>query len=219
MHVGCHAGLVGPSFHSRRRILAHVVGLVNPSEKVNGLWLVVAAACIYVLAYRFYGVLDCLTVVELNDQRVTPAVRLNDGVNPFIPQTGSCFSDTTSLRLPGPVRFLGRFLRRNSVFFPGFLWLVIGAVLAGAVQDFIILSPRCVATGVPAAPRSPTTNWGRLPAPRRQWRCSLSWWWHWPGPGFAVVNARPARQRLGNLHDCDDDPDRFDDGLLPSEVS
>ena len=35
--------------------LAHVVGAVNPNEKVNGLWLVVAAACIYVLAYRFYG--------------------------------------------------------------------------------------------------------------------------------------------------------------------
>jgi carbon starvation protein len=35
--------------------LAHVVGVVNPNEKVNGLWLVVTAACIYVLAYRFYG--------------------------------------------------------------------------------------------------------------------------------------------------------------------
>ncbi|MBX9719960.1 MAG: hypothetical protein K2X81_01075, partial [Candidatus Obscuribacterales bacterium] len=35
--------------------LAHVVGVVNPDEKVNGLWLVVAASCIYVLAYRFYG--------------------------------------------------------------------------------------------------------------------------------------------------------------------
>jgi len=35
--------------------LAFVVGLVNPDEKVNGLWLVVAAACIYVLAFRFYG--------------------------------------------------------------------------------------------------------------------------------------------------------------------
>jgi carbon starvation protein len=35
--------------------LAHVVGVANPDEKVNGLWLVVVAACIYVLAYRFYG--------------------------------------------------------------------------------------------------------------------------------------------------------------------
>ena len=60
--------------------LAFVVGFVNPQEKVNGLWLVVAAACIYVLAFRFYGRWISRRVVELNDQRVTPAVRLNDGV-------------------------------------------------------------------------------------------------------------------------------------------
>ena len=60
--------------------LAFVVGLVNPQEKVNGLWLVVAAACIYVLAFRFYGRWISRRVVELNDQRVTPAVRLKDGV-------------------------------------------------------------------------------------------------------------------------------------------
>ena len=60
--------------------LAHVVGVVNPTEKVNGLWLVVAAACIYVLAFRFYGRWISRRVLDLNDQRVTPAIRLNDGV-------------------------------------------------------------------------------------------------------------------------------------------
>ena len=53
--------------------LAFVVGFVNPQEKVNGLWLVVAAACIYVLAFRFYGRWISRRVVQLNDQRVTPA--------------------------------------------------------------------------------------------------------------------------------------------------
>jgi carbon starvation protein len=62
-------------------ILAFMTGLVNPHEKVNELWLVVAAACIYVLAYRFYGRWLGKQVVELNNQRVTPAVRLNNGVN------------------------------------------------------------------------------------------------------------------------------------------
>ena len=60
--------------------LAHVVGVISPIEKVNGLWLVVSAACIYVLAFRFYGRWLARSVIELNDQRVTPAVRLNDGV-------------------------------------------------------------------------------------------------------------------------------------------
>ena len=55
--------------------LAHVTGAVNPDEKVNGLWLVVAAACIYVLAYRFYGRWLAKRVVELNNQHVTPAAR------------------------------------------------------------------------------------------------------------------------------------------------
>ena len=61
--------------------LAHVTGLLHPHEKVNGLWLVVAATCIYVLAYRFYGRWIARQVVELDNQRVTPAVRLNDSVN------------------------------------------------------------------------------------------------------------------------------------------
>ncbi len=58
---------------------AFVVGFVNPQEKVNRLGLVVAAACIYVLAFRFYGRWISRRVVELNDQRVTPTVQLNDG--------------------------------------------------------------------------------------------------------------------------------------------
>ena len=59
--------------------LTFVVGLVNPQEKVNGLWLVVAAACIYVLAFSFYGRWISRRVVELNDQRVTPVMRLRWG--------------------------------------------------------------------------------------------------------------------------------------------
>ena len=58
-----------------------VVGAFNPSEKVNGLWLVVAAVCLYALALRFYGRFLARRVVELNNQHVTPACRLNDGTN------------------------------------------------------------------------------------------------------------------------------------------
>jgi len=60
--------------------LAFVTGLINPQEKVNGLWLVMSAGGIYVLAFRFYGRWISQRVVELNDQRVTPAVRLRDEV-------------------------------------------------------------------------------------------------------------------------------------------
>ena len=118
--------------------LAFVVGLVHPQEKVNGLWLVVAAACIYVLAYRFYGRWLAKQVVELNNQRVTPAVRLNDGVN-FHPTNKYVLFGHHFAAIAGAGPLLGPVLAAQFGFLPGFLWLVIGAVLAGAVQDFIIL--------------------------------------------------------------------------------
>ena len=63
---------------------AIVTGVVRPEEKVNALWMVVAAACFYVLAFRFYGRFLARTVMGLDDRRVTPAHRLNDGKN-FLP--------------------------------------------------------------------------------------------------------------------------------------
>src|SRR5689334_12084801 len=118
--------------------LAYVTGLVNPNEKVNGLWLVVAAGCIYVLAYRFYGRWLAKQVVELNNQRVTPAVRLNDSVN-FHPTNKVVLFGHHFAAIAGAGPLLGPVLAAQFGFLPGFLWLVIGAVLAGAVQDFIIL--------------------------------------------------------------------------------
>ena len=117
---------------------AHVVGVVNPHEKVNGLWLVVAAACIYVLAYRFYGRWLARRVVHLDNNRLTPAVRLNDGVN-FHPTNRVVLFGHHFAAIAGAGPLLGPVLAAQFGFLPGFLWLVIGAVLAGAVQDFIIL--------------------------------------------------------------------------------
>jgi carbon starvation protein len=116
----------------------YVGGLVNPTEKVNGLWLVVAAACLYALAYRFYGRWLACRVTELNDRRVTPAVRLNDGVN-FHPTNKFVLFGHHFAAIAGAGPLLGPVLAAQFGFLPGFLWLVIGAVLAGAVQDFIIL--------------------------------------------------------------------------------
>ena len=117
---------------------AIVAGFLAPDEKVNGLWLVVAAACIYVLAYRFYGRWLAKQVLELNNQRITPAVRLNDGVN-FHPTNKAVLFGHHFAAIAGAGPLLGPVLAAQFGFLPGFLWLVIGAVLAGAVQDFIVL--------------------------------------------------------------------------------
>jgi carbon starvation protein len=125
------AGLCAVSF-------GFVTGLFNPDEKVNGLWLVVAAACFYVLALRFYGRFLARRVVELNDQHVTPACRLNDGTN-FYPTNKYVLFGHHFAAIAGAGPLLGPVLAAQFGYLPGFLWLVIGAVLAGAVQDFIIL--------------------------------------------------------------------------------
>ena len=115
-----------------------VAGFVNPDEKVNGLWLVVAAACFYVLAYRFYGRFLAKRVVELDNRRITPAHRLQDGTN-FYPAHKYVLFGHHFAAIAGAGPLLGPVLAAQFGYLPGFLWLVIGAVLAGAVQDFIIL--------------------------------------------------------------------------------
>ena len=116
----------------------HVVGFLNPHEKVNGLWLVVAASCFYVLAYRFYGRFLARRVMELDDSRRTPAYRLEDGTN-FYPANKYILFGHHFAAIAGAGPLLGPVLASQFGFLPGFLWIVIGAVLAGAVQDFIIL--------------------------------------------------------------------------------
>ena len=115
-----------------------VTGVVNPDEKVNGLWLVVASVCFYVLAYRFYGRFLARRVLELDDRRLTPAHRLNDGAN-FQPTNRWVLFGHHFAAIAGAGPLLGPVLAAQFGFLPGFLWLVIGAVLAGAVQDFVIL--------------------------------------------------------------------------------
>jgi carbon starvation protein len=115
-----------------------VTGVFNPGEKVNGLWLVVAATCLYVLALRFYGRFLARRVVELNDGHVTPARRLHDGTN-YYPANKYILFGHHFAAIAGAGPLLGPVLAAQFGYLPGFLWLVIGAVLAGAVQDFIIL--------------------------------------------------------------------------------
>jgi carbon starvation protein len=117
---------------------AIVTGVVRPEERINALWLVVAAACFYALAYRFYGRFLARRVLELDDQRVPPAYRLTDGKN-YHPTHRWVLFGHHFAAIAGAGPLLGPVLAAQFGYLPGFLWLVIGAVLAGAVQDFIIL--------------------------------------------------------------------------------
>lgn len=118
--------------------LAMVAGLFRPEEKVNALWLVVAAVCVHVLAFRFYGRFLAKRVVGLDDTHLTPAHTETDGVN-FVPTNRWVLLGHHFAAIAGAGPLLGPVLAVQYGFFPGFLWLLVGAVVAGAVQDFVIL--------------------------------------------------------------------------------
>src|SRR5213593_3107070 len=115
-----------------------VTGVFRPGERVNGLWLVVAAACFYVLALRFYGRFLATQVLELNDQRVTPAHRLHDGTNFYAANKYVLFGHHFAA-ITGAGPLLGPVLAAQFGWAPGFMWLLGGCVLAGAVHDMIAL--------------------------------------------------------------------------------
>jgi carbon starvation protein len=107
-------------------------------ERVNSVWLVVAAGCTYVAGYRFYGKFIAARVLALNDQRATPAERLRNGQD-FEPTNKWILFGHHFAAIAGPGPLVGPVLAAQFGYLPGTLWIVIGAVLGGAVQDFIIL--------------------------------------------------------------------------------
>jgi carbon starvation protein len=118
---------------------AVVTGIFNPREKVNAIWLITAAACFYILAYRFYGAFLAAKVVTLNDMRLTPAYRLNDGRN-FYPTNKWVLFGHHFAAIAGAGPLIGPVLASQFGYLPGFLWILVGAALAGGVHDFIILT-------------------------------------------------------------------------------
>jgi carbon starvation protein len=116
--------------------LAVIAG--NHGEPVNSLWLVAAAASIFVIGFRFYGKFIAAKVMLLDDRRATPAERLRDG-HDFEPTNKWILLGHHFAAIAGPGPLVGPTLAAQFGYLPGVLWILFGAVLAGAVQDFVIL--------------------------------------------------------------------------------
>ncbi len=110
----------------------------NHGESVNSLWLVAAAACIYAVGFRFYAKFIAAKVMLLDDRRATPAERLRDGRD-FEPTNKWILLGHHFAAIAGPGPLVGPTLAAQFGYLPGVLWILFGAVLAGAVQDFTIL--------------------------------------------------------------------------------
>ena len=107
-------------------------------ESINSIWLLIAAVSTYAVAYRFYALFIGRRIFGLEDGRATPAERLNNGRD-FVPTNRWVLFGHHFAAIAGAGPLVGPTLAAQFGDLPGTLWIVIGVVLAGAVQDFTIL--------------------------------------------------------------------------------
>ena len=107
-------------------------------ETINAIWLLTAAICVYAIGYRFYSKFIAEKVFQLNDRRKTPAEIHNDGKD-YVPTNKWVLFGHHFAAIAGAGPLVGPILAAQMGYLPGTLWIVVGVVLAGAVQDFIIL--------------------------------------------------------------------------------
>ncbi|HUK22765.1 MAG TPA: carbon starvation CstA family protein [Gemmatimonadales bacterium] len=117
---------------------AFAVLALSRGEPVNAAWLLTAAIASYAVAYRFYSKFLATRVFALDDRRATPAERHNNGRD-FVPTNRWVLYGHHFAAIAGPGPLVGPVLAAQLGFLPGTLWLILGVVLAGAVQDFTIL--------------------------------------------------------------------------------
>ncbi|WP_032716269.1 carbon starvation CstA family protein, partial [Pseudomonas syringae] len=107
-------------------------------EAINALWIVVAAVAIYLVAYRYYSLFIATHVMQIDPLRATPAVVNNDGLD-YVPTNKHILFGHHFAAIAGAGPLVGPVLAAQMGYLPGTLWLIAGVVLAGAVQDFMIL--------------------------------------------------------------------------------
>src|SRR3982751_794803 len=111
---------------------------LNRNEPVSAAWLVTAAICVYLISYRFYGKFIAEKILQLDDARMTPAERHNDGLD-YVPTNRYVVFGHHFAAIAGAGPLVGPVLAAQMGYLPGTLWILTGVVFAGAVQDFIIL--------------------------------------------------------------------------------
>src|SRR5689334_24798523 len=116
-----------------------IAGLaLSRGETINAAWLLTAAVCSYLVAYRFYSKLIAAKVFALDANRATPAEVLNDGRD-YVPTNKWIVFGQHFAAIAGPGPLVGPTLAAQFGYLPGALWIIVGAVLGGCVQDFVIL--------------------------------------------------------------------------------
>ena len=111
---------------------------LNRGESISAMWFIAAAGCVYAIAYRFYAAWIAATVLTVDETRATPAERLDNGRD-FVPTNKWVVFGHHFAAIAGPGPLVGPTLAAQFGYLPGTLWILIGAVLGGAVQDMVTL--------------------------------------------------------------------------------
>ncbi|MEL0028741.1 MAG: carbon starvation CstA family protein, partial [Perlucidibaca sp.] len=114
-----------------------VLGL-HRGESINAAWVVTAAVAVHVIAYRYYSRYLATTVLALDGRRLTPAHRHADGLD-YVPTHRVVLFGHHFAAIAGAGPLIGPVLAAQMGYLPGTLWLLAGVVLAGAVQDMLVL--------------------------------------------------------------------------------
>ncbi len=111
---------------------------LSRGETISALWVVAAALCTYLIAYRYYSLFIANKVLELDPKRQTPAWKYNDGLD-YVPTNKHVLYGHHFAAIAGAGPLVGPVLAAQMGYLPGLLWILAGVVFAGAVQDFIVL--------------------------------------------------------------------------------
>ncbi|MGV5046290.1 carbon starvation CstA family protein [Rhodococcus pyridinivorans] len=114
-----------------------IIALVR-GEEINAVWFVIAAVCTYLVAYRFYAKFIERKIVEPRDDRATPAEELENGKD-YMPTDRRVLFGHHFAAIAGAGPLVGPVLAAQMGYLPGTIWIIVGVVFAGAVQDFLVL--------------------------------------------------------------------------------
>lgn len=129
---------VGWSLFSLLGAAAFGVIALNRGESISAIWIVIAAVCVYLIAFRFYSQFIANRVLKLDTTRMTPAYKHNDGLD-HVPTNKYVLFGHHFAAIAGAGPLVGPILAAQMGYLPSMLWLLAGVVFAGAVQDFIVL--------------------------------------------------------------------------------
>src|SRR4051812_38530235 len=118
--------------------VALAIVATSRGEHINALWIVVAAIAVYLIAYRYYSLFIAEKVMRLDPARPTPAVRHNDGLD-YVPTNKYVLLGHHFAAIAGAGPLVGPVLAAQMGYLPGTMWILAGVVLAGAVQDSMVL--------------------------------------------------------------------------------